>query len=140
MENFVCDVVQFVEFAIINAVVLRPDIQTSFILSHTHTHTHTHTHSAGIGRTGAFCALSTAIERVKAEGIVDVFHTVKHLRTQRPHMVQTVVSRILYLSPHCAIHLCILYPGNFVSHSVHHSTLRILCGTWFLCFPSYKPA
>ena len=48
--------------------------------------------SAGIGRTGAFCALSTAIERVKAEGIVDVFHTVKHLRTQRPHMVQTVVS------------------------------------------------
>ena len=53
---------------------------------------HTHTHSAGIGRTGAFCALSTAIERVKAEGMIDVFHTVKHLRTQRPHMVQTVVS------------------------------------------------
>ena len=52
--------------------------------------------SAGIGRTGAFCALSTAIERVKAEGIVDVFHTVKHLRTQRPHMVQTVVSMNLY--------------------------------------------
>ena len=49
--------------------------------------------SAGIGRTGAFCALSTAIERVKAEGIVDVFHTIKHLRTQRPHMVQTVVSK-----------------------------------------------
>lgn len=46
--------------------------------------------SAGIGRTGAFCALSTAIERVKAEGLIDVFHTVKHLRTQRPHMVQTV--------------------------------------------------
>ena len=53
--------------------------------------------SAGIGRTGAFCALSTAIERVKAEGIVDVFHTVKHLRTQRPHMVQTVVSIIIIL-------------------------------------------
>ena len=35
---------------------------------------------------------STAIERVKAEGIVDVFHTIKHMRTQRPHMVQTVVS------------------------------------------------
>lgn len=51
--------------------------------------------SAGIGRTGAFCALSTAIERVKAEGMVDVFHTIKHLRTQRPHMVQTVVSMSL---------------------------------------------
>lgn len=49
-------------------------------------------YSAGIGRTGAFCALSIAIERVKAEGMVDLFHTVKHLRTQRPHMVQTVVS------------------------------------------------
>ena len=49
--------------------------------------------SAGIGRTGAFCSLSTAIERVKAEGIVDVFHIVKHLRTQRPHMVQSAVSR-----------------------------------------------
>ena len=50
--------------------------------------------SAGIGRTGAFCSLSTAIERVKAEGMVDVFHTIKHLRTQRPHMVQNEVSTI----------------------------------------------
>ena len=49
-------------------------------------------HSAGIGRTGAFCALTIAIERVKAEGLVNVYQTVKHLRTQRPHMVQTLVS------------------------------------------------
>ena len=48
--------------------------------------------SAGVGRSGAFCAISTAIERVKAEGTVDLFHGVKHLRTQRPHMVQTIVS------------------------------------------------
>ena len=47
--------------------------------------------SAGVGRSGAFCAISTAIERVKAEGTVDIFHGVKHLRTQRPHMVQTMV-------------------------------------------------
>ena len=52
--------------------------------------------SAGIGRTGAFCALSIAIERVKEEGLIDVFHTVKHLRTQRPHMVQTPVSNRLH--------------------------------------------
>ena len=69
-------------------------IHVRVMIDITFTHTHTHTHSAGIGRTGAFCALSTAIERVKAEGIVDAFHTVKHLRTQRPHMVQSVVSRI----------------------------------------------
>lgn len=48
-------------------------------------------HSAGAGRTGTFCALSTVLERVKAEGILDVFQTVKSLRLQRPHMVQTLV-------------------------------------------------
>lgn len=49
--------------------------------------------SAGAGRTGTFCALSTVLERVKAEGILDVFQTVKSLRLQRPHMVQTLVCR-----------------------------------------------
>ncbi|KAG7267779.1 hypothetical protein CRUP_015024 [Coryphaenoides rupestris] len=48
--------------------------------------------SAGAGRTGTFCALSTVLERVKAEGILDVFQTVKSLRLQRPHMVQTLVN------------------------------------------------
>lgn len=47
--------------------------------------------SAGAGRTGTFCALSTVLERVKAEAILDVFQTVKSLRLQRPHMVQTLV-------------------------------------------------
>ncbi|XP_061412403.1 receptor-type tyrosine-protein phosphatase alpha-like isoform X1 [Lethenteron reissneri] len=46
--------------------------------------------SAGAGRTGTFCALSTVLERVKAEGILDVFQTIKSLRMQRPHMVQTL--------------------------------------------------
>uniref|UniRef100_A0A8C6XZ67 Receptor-type tyrosine-protein phosphatase n=1 Tax=Naja naja TaxID=35670 RepID=A0A8C6XZ67_NAJNA len=46
--------------------------------------------SAGAGRTGTFCALGTVLERVKAEGILDVFQTVKSLRLQRPHMVQTL--------------------------------------------------
>ncbi|TSK72023.1 Receptor-type tyrosine-protein phosphatase alpha [Bagarius yarrelli] len=49
-----------------------------------------HCSSAGAGRTGTFCALSTVLERVKAEGILDVFQTVKSLRLQRPHMVQTL--------------------------------------------------
>lgn len=52
-------------------------------------------HSAGAGRTGTFCALSTVLERVKAEGILDVFQTVKSLRLQRPHMVQTLVRHLL---------------------------------------------
>uniref|UniRef100_A0A1A8EFP8 Receptor-type tyrosine-protein phosphatase F n=1 Tax=Nothobranchius kadleci TaxID=1051664 RepID=A0A1A8EFP8_NOTKA len=46
--------------------------------------------SAGAGRTGTFIALSNILERVKAEGLLDVFQTVKSLRMQRPHMVQTM--------------------------------------------------
>ena len=47
--------------------------------------------SAGVGRTGVFCALSILIEQLKSEGVVDVFQTVKQLRAQRPAMVQTKV-------------------------------------------------
>ena len=47
--------------------------------------------SAGVGRTGVFCALSILIERLKSEGVVDVFQTIKLLRSQRPAMVQTKV-------------------------------------------------
>nr|XP_039263036.1 uncharacterized protein LOC120339059 isoform X1 [Styela clava] len=46
--------------------------------------------SAGAGRTGAFCALTTALEQVKAEGVLDMFQIVKCLRMQRPHMVQNL--------------------------------------------------
>ncbi len=45
--------------------------------------------SAGVGRTGVFVALSLVLERMQYEGVVDVFQTVRALRTQRPAMVQT---------------------------------------------------
>uniref|UniRef100_A0A3B3BJ68 Receptor-type tyrosine-protein phosphatase F n=1 Tax=Oryzias melastigma TaxID=30732 RepID=A0A3B3BJ68_ORYME len=45
--------------------------------------------SAGVGRTGVFITLSIVLERIRQEGVVDVFQTVKVLRTQRPAMVQT---------------------------------------------------
>ena len=48
--------------------------------------------SGGTGRTGVFIAVSILLERLKTEGVVDVFHTVRSLRLQRPGMVQTVVS------------------------------------------------
>lgn len=47
--------------------------------------------SAGVGRTGVFITLSTVLERMQYEGVVDVFQTVRTLRTQRPAMVQTEV-------------------------------------------------
>nr|XP_046157192.1 receptor-type tyrosine-protein phosphatase S isoform X20 [Oncorhynchus gorbuscha] len=45
--------------------------------------------SAGVGRTGVFTTLSIVLERMRYEGVVDIFQTVKMLRTQRPAMVQT---------------------------------------------------
>ncbi|XP_022645434.1 receptor-type tyrosine-protein phosphatase F-like isoform X4 [Varroa destructor] len=45
--------------------------------------------SAGVGRTGTFIALSIALERLQCESQVDLFSTVRMLRTQRPAMVQT---------------------------------------------------
>uniref|UniRef100_A0A3B5KYD1 protein-tyrosine-phosphatase n=1 Tax=Xiphophorus couchianus TaxID=32473 RepID=A0A3B5KYD1_9TELE len=46
---------------------------------------------AGVGRTGVFITLSIVLERLRYEGVVDIFQTVKILQTQRPAMVQTEV-------------------------------------------------
>lgn len=48
--------------------------------------------SVGVGRTGVFIALSIILERMRYEGLVDLFQTVKLLRTQRIGMVQNEVS------------------------------------------------
>lgn len=53
--------------------------------------------SAGVGRTGVFITLSIDLERMQYEGVVDVFQTVRILRTQRPAMVQTEVSFTLFI-------------------------------------------
>lgn len=53
--------------------------------------------SAGVGRTGVFITLSIVLERMRYEGVVDIFQTVKMLRTQRPAMVQTEVSKTVSL-------------------------------------------
>ena len=47
--------------------------------------------SGGCGRTGTYIAVSILIERLKTEGVVDAFHTVRNLRLQRPGMVQSEV-------------------------------------------------
>lgn len=56
--------------------------------------------SAGVGRTGVFITLSIVLERMRYEGAVDIFQTVKMLRTQRPAMVQTEVKGFLSLFPY----------------------------------------
>ncbi len=46
-----------------------------------------------MGRTGVFITLSIVLERMQYEGVVDIFQTVRALRTQRPAMVQTEVRK-----------------------------------------------
>lgn len=70
--------------------------------------------SAGVGRTGVFIALSIALERMRFEGVVDLFQTVKTLRTQRPAMVQTEVGAAAGGVKSCARWVCVslsLFPG-----------------------------
>ena len=45
-----------------------------------------------MGRTGVFITAMSEIERVKVEGEIDLFQTIKAMRVQRPNMVSTVVS------------------------------------------------
>ena len=52
--------------------------------------------SGGCGRTGTYIAISILLERLKTEGVVDVFQTVRRLRLQRPEMVASVVSHMGY--------------------------------------------
>jgi protein tyrosine phosphatase len=43
----------------------------------------------GMGRSGVFICAMSEVERVKVEGQFDVFQTIKGMRIQRPHMVET---------------------------------------------------
>ena len=46
--------------------------------------------SSGSGRTGVFYALRIVVERVRAEGGVDLPETVRQLREQRLQLVETL--------------------------------------------------
>ena len=48
--------------------------------------------SDGSGRSGALAALMYCIERVKLEGVVDVFQVVRSMRSHRVSLVQSLVS------------------------------------------------
>ena len=48
-------------------------------------------YSGGSGRTGTYIAISILLDRLKVEGVVDVFQTIRALRLQRMLMVQTLV-------------------------------------------------
>ena len=66
--------------------------------------------SDGIGRTGTFCAVFTVLERVKTEQVVDVFQTVKSMRTRRAGLLQTLVcsTNVIF------VHITFIFPSIIV--------------------------
>ena len=82
-----------------------------------------HSPSDGSGRTGTFCAVNIALERVKLDGTIDMFQTVRRLRTQRPLMVQTAVRTSLYRRPSITtnLHSMINYLKRVLLSSFHFS-------------------
>ena len=52
-----------------------------------------------VSRSGVYCAVSNAIEQCKAEGLIDIFQTVKLLRMNKPGAVISIVG--LQLKTQC---------------------------------------
>ena len=72
---------------------LSDGISTSELLSFTSSPSYPPPHSDGMSRTGVFITTMAEVERVKVQGEVDFFQTVKAARSERPHMVSTPASR-----------------------------------------------
>ena len=51
-----------------------------------------HPCSNGVGRTGTFICIHAQLERLKTEGVVDFFQSIKSARIQRAGLVPDVVS------------------------------------------------
>ena len=49
-------------------------------------------YSDGMGRTGTFISVHAQQDRLKTEGVIDVFHYIKSIRIQRPGLVANLVS------------------------------------------------
>ena len=75
--------------------------------------------SGGCGRTGTYIAICLLIDRLKTEGVVDVFQTVRALRLQRPGMVRSTVS-------HSNV-VCTCYTWNALAVHLQAWTCMYVC-------------
>lgn len=46
----------------------------------------------GVSRAGVFCAVSMCVDKLRAEGEVDVFNAVRTVMRNRPQLVENLVS------------------------------------------------
>ena len=93
--------------------------------------------SDGVGRTGVFITVHTQLERLKTEGVVDIFQSLKSARIQRAELVDTLVgsAMIILLStallhthaPNCSYTVEPLNNVTFgTSYSVHYREVSFL--------------
>ena len=69
-----------------------------------------------MSRTGVFIAAMCEVERVKVEGEVDIFQTIKAMRKKRPHMVYNKVGASHAYS-YSTVYCCMLNLLDF--HATH---------------------
>ena len=81
--------------------------------------------SGGSGRTGTYIAISMLLDRLKVEGVVDVFQTVRALRLQRMHMVQSLVRINMDNSA------LVLIFSSFFRYNTN-SAIRLFWSSWIL--------
>ena len=54
--------------------------------------------SDGVGQTGTFICIHAQLERLKTEGVVDIFQFIKSARIQRAGLVSDIVSPLVIIS------------------------------------------
>ena len=54
--------------------------------------------SSSIGRSGTFCIINIVIERLKVEGMIDIFFTIHALRRKHPGIVANYVSTAIHFT------------------------------------------